>query len=65
MLFSVERKIMVNRDPRHSTRNSNQYSMITYMGEESEKEWIYMIIWLIYFAVHLTLTQNCMSTVLL
>lgn len=40
MLFSVERKIMVNRDPRHSTRNSNQYSMITYMGEESEKEWM-------------------------
>lgn len=31
---------MVNRDLLHSTGNSTQYSVITYMGKESEKAWI-------------------------
>ena len=26
----------------YSTGNSTQYSVITYMGKESEKEWIYV-----------------------
>ena len=28
--------------PTYSTGNSAQYSVITYMGKESEKEWIYV-----------------------
>ena len=31
---------MVNRDLQYSTWNSTQYSVIIYMGKESEKEWI-------------------------
>ena len=34
------------------------------MGEESEKEWIYVYVWLIHFAVHLKPTQCCKSTIL-
>ena len=39
-------------------KNSAQYSIITYMGKESEKEWIYIYIYikLNHFAVHLKLT---------
>ena len=28
----------------YSTENSTQYSVMTYMGKESEKEWIYVYI---------------------
>jgi len=31
---------LANRDLWYSTGNSTQYSVITYMGKESEKEWI-------------------------
>ena len=34
------------------------------MGKESQKEWIYVHIKLIYFAIHLKLTQHCKSTIL-
>ena len=33
------------------------------MGKESEKEWIYVHVQLIYFAVHLKLTQLHKSTI--
>ena len=29
--------IIINKDPLYSTRNSTQYSTITYIGKESEK----------------------------
>ena len=48
----------------YSTRNSTQYSVITYMRKESEKEYIYVYGKLSYFAVCLKLTQHCKSTVL-
>ena len=48
----------------YSTRTSAHYCIITYMGKESEKEWIHVYVELIHFAVHLTLTQHCKSTVL-
>ena len=32
---------MVNGDLLHSTGNSTQYSVIAFMGKESEKEWTY------------------------
>ena len=35
-------KYITNRDLLYSTGNSTQYSIITYMGKESEKEWIYV-----------------------
>ena len=31
-----------NKDLLYSTGKSAQYSVITYMGKESEKEWIYV-----------------------
>ena len=37
---------------------------MTYMGKESEKEWIYMYVWRSHFAVHLKLTQHCKSIIL-
>ena len=33
---------MINKDLLYSTGNSTQYSVITYMGKESEKEWIHV-----------------------
>ena len=54
---------MINKDLLYSMGNSMQYSVITYMGKESEKEWIYIYIQLNHFAVHLKLLQHCKSTV--
>ena len=33
------------------------------MGKESKKEWTYVYVQLIHFAVHLKLTQHCKSTI--
>ena len=30
---------MSSKDPLHSTGKSNQYSVVTYMGKESKREW--------------------------
>ena len=46
------------------TGNSTQYSMITYMRKESEKQGIHAHVKLNHFAVHLKLTQHCLSTIL-
>ena len=48
----------------YRTGNSTQYSVVTYMGKESEKEWIYVYVKLNHFAVHLKLIQHCKSTIL-
>ena len=45
--------------------SSTQYLAMTYMGKESKKQWIYVYVSLIHFAVHLKLTQDCNSTILL
>ena len=34
-------KQIINKDLLNSTGNSTQYSIMTYMGKESKKEWIY------------------------
>ena len=47
----------INKDPLYSIGNFSQYSVITYMGKESGKEWIY-------FAIHLKLTQHCKLTII-
>ena len=41
----------------YSTGKSTQYCVVTYMGKESEKEWIYVCVQLIYFALYLKLTH--------
>ena len=33
----------------HSTENSTQYSVITYMGKESEKEWLHAYVQMNHF----------------
>lgn len=51
---------MGNEDLLHVTGKFTQYSVITSMGNVSEKEWIY--VYLMYLAVHLKLTQLCEAT---
>ena len=36
----------------------NGHSVMTYMGKESKKEWIYVYVELIHFAVQQKLTQH-------
>ena len=50
-------KRMGNGDLLCSSRKSTQYWGATYMGKESEEEWIFVHVQLIYFAVCLKLTQ--------
>lgn len=35
-------KQMINKDLLHSLGNSTQDSVVTHMGEESEKEWVHV-----------------------
>ena len=42
--------------------NYTQYSVVTYIGKESEKEWKMYMPKLIHLAAHLKLTQCCKST---
>ena len=37
-------KQIINKDLLYSTGNSTQYTVITYMGKESEKEWKYVYV---------------------
>ena len=53
---------MVNQDLLYSTGNSTQYSLITHMGRESEKEWICAYTKLNHFALQQKLSQHCKST---
>ena len=55
-------KQITNKDLLYSTGNSSQYSAMTYMGKESEKEWLYVYVKLIHFVVQQKLTQHCEST---
>ena len=55
-------KQIINKDLLYNMGNSTQYSVTTYMGKESRKEWIYEHVKLIHFAVHPRLTQHCKST---
>ena len=43
-VYSPLYEIDNNKDLLYSTDNSTQYSLITYMRKESEKEWIYMCV---------------------
>ena len=37
-------KYIINKDLLYSTVKSTQYSVIRYMGKESENEWIYVYV---------------------
>ena len=37
-------KQITNKDLLYSTGNSTQYSVMTYMGKESKKEWTYVYV---------------------
>ena len=37
-------KQITNKDLLYSTKKSTQYSVMTYMGNESKKEWIYVYV---------------------
>ena len=47
-----------------SLAHCSQYSVMTSMGKESKKEWIYVYIKLMHFAVQQKLTQHFKSTIL-
>ena len=57
-------KQITNKNVLYSTGNSFQCSVMTSMGMESRREWIYVYVWLIHFAVQQKLTQHCKSTIL-
>ena len=57
-------KQVTSKNPLYSTGNSTQYSVMTYMGKESKKEWIYVYVELIHFAVQQKVTQHCKSSML-
>ena len=42
ILLYISIKQITNKDLLYSTGNSTQYSVMTYMGKESKKEWIYV-----------------------
>lgn len=44
-------------------RKSIQYSVIAYMGKESDKEWTYVYVWPTHFSLHLKLNTNCKSPI--
>ena len=52
---------ITNKDLLHTTGNSAQYSIMTYMGKESNKEWTYVCVYQIHFAVYLKLIQHFKS----
>ena len=37
-------KQVANKDPLNSIGNSSKYSVMTYMGKESKKEWMYVYV---------------------
>ena len=46
-------KQITNKDLLYSTRNSAQWHVVAWMGEEFGEEWIHVYEWLSPFAVHL------------
>ena len=49
-----KRFVGLDKDLLYSTGNSAQYSVMSYMRKESEKEWIYVHVKLIHFALQHT-----------
>ena len=58
-MFTAMYKVVTNENLLYSSGNSTQHSVVTYMRRESEKEGIYVYVWLIHFAVQWKLTEYC------
>ena len=43
-IYTIYKKQITNKNLLYSTGNSTQYSVMTYMGKESKKEWIYVYV---------------------
>ena len=54
---------LANWDLLYSTENSTQYSVIIYVGKESEGEGICVYVWLGHFVVQEKLSQPCKLTI--
>ena len=54
-----------NKHLLYSTGNYTRYLIITYNGKESEKEYVYICLYVYDFSVHLKLTQYCKSPIFL
>ena len=50
--------------PAYSTENSTQYSVIVYVGKESDRGWICVYVCLGHFVVPQKLSQPCKLTIL-
>ena len=48
---------IISKDLLYSTESSTRYSVMAYFRRESNKELIYVYVWLIHFAIYLKLTQ--------
>ena len=57
-------KYIINEKILYSTGNSTRESVVTQMGRKSEKEGMYVHLWLIHFATEQKLTQHCKATML-
>ena len=55
---------LASGDLLHSTKTSIQYSVIIYVGKESEREGMYVYIELNHFVVQQKSSQHCKSTTL-
>ena len=64
LLTLLCKKWKMNKNLLYSTRNFFQYSLMTYMGVESKKEWIYIYVQLTRFAVQQKLAnEHCKSAI--
>ena len=51
-------------DLQYNIGNSTQNSVITHMGKESEKEWVWVYVQLNYFVVQQKVSQHCRLTII-
>ena len=57
-------KQLINENLPYSPGISTQCSVVVCMGRVSKKEWIYIYVQLIHFAIQQKLTQHCKMTIL-
>ena len=56
-------KWITNKDLLYTTWNTAQCNVATWMRRQSGEEWIHVHVWLSPFAIHLKLSQNCLSAI--
>ena len=58
-VYTASLKWVTNKDLLYSTGNSVKCYVTVWMGEEYEREWIHVRVWLSPFPVHLKLSKQC------